>query len=314
MAKEIDYTTIKQQIKILKVKGLLFNDERTAQTRLERYGYYNIINSYKEPYQRFYDGKKEYIPGTTFEQIYSMFILDHNLRNSIMSSMLDLEESLRAAAAEVIAYSFGTDHNQYLNFRNYRDRHSSNPKFSLNGILGALHTNVKSDKDPIKYYRENYDIVPPWILLKGTYFSVLINFIKCFKNEQKQHIARILLEIPPDMPVTDEIITFFQNVLFICLDYRNTAAHGGRIYNYEPANMANIKISKELIKTFPMLENTLNPSGISMLLALLSIFKYKQPRNYIRIILDSELKRHLEKYSDDFNILSKSIKIPIPTS
>lgn len=311
MPKEFDYTTVEQQIKILRDKGLLFDDEMLAKKRLERYGYYNIINSYKEPYQYINNGKKEYISKTTFEQIYSMFTLDHNLRNSIMASMLDLEACLRSAAAEVISYSFGTDHNSYLNFRNYRDRFSKNPKFTLNGILGALHTNANSDKDPIKYYREKHQIVPPWILLKGTYFSVLINYIKCFKNEQKQHIIRILLHISPDEPITDEIVSLFQNILFVCLDYRNTAAHGGRIYNFESSHIANIKISEELIRIFPVLEDASESSGIGLLIILLSVFKYKQPRTIILNSLNNQLTRHLNLYPDDMNILSNSIKIPI---
>ena len=111
MAREIEYTTVQQQIDSLEGKGLIFGDKKGAQVVLERYGYYNIINSYKAPYQHIEDDEKKYISGTTFEQIYSIFTLDHNLRNSIMAAMLELEECLRAAAAEVIAVSFGINHN-----------------------------------------------------------------------------------------------------------------------------------------------------------------------------------------------------------
>lgn len=178
--KLVEYTTVEEQIELLKNKGLIFVDEDFAKSCLETNGYYNIINSYKTQYIEVVDGEKRYVLGTTFEQIYSMFILDHNLRNSIMAAMLDLEEHLRAISAEVISHSFGTDHNEYLKWENYRDRHVTRDKFSLRGILGTLHQNLGSGKDPIKYYRENYDGVPPWILFKGTYFSTLINFIRLF--------------------------------------------------------------------------------------------------------------------------------------
>lgn len=311
MAKKIDYTTIEEQIKSLKDKELLFIDENSAKVYLARYGYYSIINSYKEPYQITINGKRKYTTGTTFEQIHSMFTFDHNLRNSIMSSMLDLEECLRAATAEVIAYKFGTDHNTYLNYRNFRDHYSSNPKFTLSRILGTLWNNTNSDKDPIKYYREKYHIVPPWILLKGTYFSTLINLIKFLKKEQKQHLIRILLRIPLEEEITPEITTLFQTILFICLDYRNTAAHGGRIYNFQSQHTSQINISGDTIRIFPALKNAKNSSGIQLLLILLSIFKDRQPRTIIHDSLEQQLNRHLSDYPNDVDILAETMGVSI---
>lgn len=146
---------------MLKSKNLIFINENFAQKQLSEYGYYNIINSYKAPYMNIINDKKEYITGTSFEQIYSLFTLDHNLRNSIMSAMLDFEEHLRAATAEVIARNWGTDHNEYLKWEHYRDRNVTKDRFSLKNILNILRQNIASDKAPIKYYRENYGIVPP---------------------------------------------------------------------------------------------------------------------------------------------------------
>ncbi|MCI9446598.1 MAG: Abi family protein [Lachnospiraceae bacterium] len=93
------------------------------------------------------------------------------------------------------AKTFGTDHNHYLKRQNYRDRRVSKQRFSLDGILGTLQKNIHSEKDPIKYYRENYGTVPPWILFKGTYFSTLVNFIRLFKARQKQEIIQKIYPI-----------------------------------------------------------------------------------------------------------------------
>lgn len=311
MAKDIKYTTSIQQIEQLKIKGLLFNDELEAQKNLDRYGYYNIINSYKGTYQTLENGKKVYLSNTTFEQIFSMFTLDHNLRNSIMASMLDLEECLRAAAAEIIAQNFGIDHNTYLNYSNYRDRMSSNPKFSLKGVLGTLHNNAHSGKDPIRYYREQYNVIPPWILLKGTYFSTLINFIKCFKHKQKQQLLSILTENFILQDITPEIVTLFQTFLFICLDYRNAAAHGGRIYNFQSNYADNLSITDNMITHFPQLNEIKCSSGIYQLMLLLSIFKYKQPLQIIADSLNEQVNRHLQLYPEDINLLSQNIGISI---
>ena len=311
VAREIEYTTVQQQIDSLEGKGLIFGDKKGAQVVLERYGYYNIINSYKAPYQHIEDDEKKYISGTTFEQIYSIFTLDHNLRNSIMAAMLELEECLRAAAAEVIAVSFGINHNEYLNFRNFRDRYCANPKFTLNAILGKLHSNAGSDKDPIRYYRERYHVVPPWILLKGTYFSTLINLIKYMKKEQKQKLMRMVLRISDEIEISDAVTALFQTILFMCLDYRNAAAHGGRIYNFSSQHAESIRITDEVVRVFPSLRNADNTSGIQQLLILLSVFKDRQSYGIIQKSLDVQVNRHLQKYPEDMGILSDSIGVSI---
>lgn len=42
------FKTIKEQIQILKSRNLIFLNEETAKNALSRYGYYEIINGYKD--------------------------------------------------------------------------------------------------------------------------------------------------------------------------------------------------------------------------------------------------------------------------
>ena len=48
--KTLKYTTVNEQIEKLLRRGLIINDIESARDRLTQYGYYNIINSYKDPY------------------------------------------------------------------------------------------------------------------------------------------------------------------------------------------------------------------------------------------------------------------------
>ena len=122
MSNTILYTNVDQQIEKLKTQGLIINDEEFARCELQLYGYSNLIKSYRDPYTYSENGKKFYRSGITFEQIWSMYMLDKNLRNAVMSCMLDLEELIKESAADVLAESFGVDHNQYLQFKNYSDK------------------------------------------------------------------------------------------------------------------------------------------------------------------------------------------------
>lgn len=301
--KEIIYSTPKEQILKLKSKKLIFGDEAFAEAQLAEYGYYNIINSYKSPYMHVVSGKKQYISGTSFEQIYSLFILDHNLRNSIMSAMVDFEEHLRAATAEVIARNWGTDHNEYLKWEHYRDRSVSKERFSLRGILGTLQQNVMSGKDPIRYYRENYGIVPPWILFKGTYFSTLVNLIRLFKGSQKRELIQIMYNFDAEISSLPIITNLFSETLFMCLDFRNRSAHGGRVYNYEPRNTSFLLTNPDLLNYFQDLDCWENSHGVAQLLALLSCFTYLSPYHTIDASLSEEINRHLSMYPQDKSII-----------
>ena len=87
---KILYATAEEQIEKLKRQGLIVDDSAFAKAELELYGYSNLIKSYRDPYTIVSEGKKIYRSGITFEQFWSLYILDKNLRNAVMASMLDL--------------------------------------------------------------------------------------------------------------------------------------------------------------------------------------------------------------------------------
>ncbi len=303
MQKTISYVSSDVQIEQLKKKKLIIDDEDFAINILNEYGYYNIINSYREPYIHIVNGKKEFIPGTTFKQILSLYELDHNIRNATMIAMLDIEEHLRALAAEIIAFNFGTDHAQYLQWKNYKDRSVSHPRFSLKGILGTLEHNLTSDKDPIKYYRDNYGIVPPWILFKGTYFTTLVNFVRLFKNEQKEQLIQLMYGIDEKTASLNCVKKLFMTTLFNCLDYRNVAAHGGRIYNFDTTYKTNIFDTPDIFNVFPSLSICKQSAGIAKLYYLIYCFAFDNAPNILYRSISHEINRHLTLYPDDHSIL-----------
>ena len=67
MKKRIEYTTELEQLEKLQKQGLKVDDIETACSYLQIYGYYNIVNSYKEPFiivdengiKKYKEGNKE---------------------------------------------------------------------------------------------------------------------------------------------------------------------------------------------------------------------------------------------------------------
>ena len=189
MSNTMQYSTVEQQIEHLKKQHLTIHDERLAEESLKLFGYSNLIKSYREPYTIISEGKKFFRDGVSFEQICSLYILDKNLRNAVMASMLDLEEHIKEAAADVIAVSFGIHEDHYLQYRNYQNKKKRKYQFTLPAILDTLKKTLNTDKNPIYHYKNVHNIVPPWILFKSVYFSTITNFIDLFK--QKEQVSMV---------------------------------------------------------------------------------------------------------------------------
>lgn len=295
---EIPYTTINEQIAKLKHQGLIIEDEEFAKSELQLYGYSNLIKSYRDPYIYIDNGKKLYRSGVTFEQIWSLFILDKNLRNAVMASMLDLEERIKEAAADVIANSFGCHQDSYLNFKNYRDKKKYKPQFSLEAIINNMKKTLNTTKDPIAHYYNNYETVPPWILFKSVYFSTIVNFVNLFKpREQTAMTAKLYNNSKLDQ---QSLTCLMMDTMFICLEYRNLAAHGGRIYNYS----CNSKL-----RFIASTENNIN--GFSQLLFILRLMDYQTPFDHLNDALSQQLNRHCNSYPEDITYLAQILNINI---
>ena len=125
--------------------------------------------------------------------------------------MIDLEEHLRAVVSDIIAEAFGTNHKDYLQKNNYRDKKVRDPYYSRENILESLTRLAEnSHKEPIQYYRRKYGFVPPWILFKGAYFGTLINFIRLLKKPQRDKLVYALYG---NKQVTQENIDSFKDLL-----------------------------------------------------------------------------------------------------
>ncbi len=308
MTKEkISYTTPKQQLEKLKQQNLIITDETFAETQLDLCGYSNLIKSYREPYTYMHDGKKMYRSGVTFDQIYSLYLLDNNLRSSVMAAMLDLEEHIKEIAADTIASAFGVHPDDYLQFKNYRDKKKSNSKsqFSLGNILNTMRKTLETDKEPIHHYYNKYNLVPPWILFKSIYFSTIVNFINAFKPKEQETMASKLYDSSKLSISSEALRKLMMDTLFICLEYRNLAAHGGRTYNYSCFS----KLRTDEI--FSESEPIPTISGFNQLLALLDLLKYQRPFNQLQNVLQQEVNRHCTNFPKDATYLGQVLNINI---
>lgn len=294
----LDHSPVDRQIEKLRERKLIINNPDSAKRLLEIYGYSNIIKSYRDPYVIAIDGQKIFRSDITFEQVYSLYTLDKNLRIAVMAAMLDLEEYIKETAADVVAQSFGTCQDDYLNFRNYQNKRKYKHRFTLTGILEKFRDTLKTDKEPINHYRTKYGVVPPWILFKSVYFSAIINFIDQLKQPEQAMMVNKIYSHNLSLSVSEQV-KLMMDTLFIALEYRNVAAHGGRIYNYK-CNRALHFAGSECLS-----------DGFALLLHLLNILNYQAPFSYLNNVLTRELNRHCNSFPQDITYLGKILNMNI---
>lgn len=307
-----DFTTFEKQIEILKSRNLKFVNEEAAMKALQRFGYYNIINGYKDPYVEKINGQECYRDDVTFEQLYSLYITDRKISSHLMTAMLEIEDNLRTAVAHTLGEVFSADQHLYLDRNNYRSGAKRNGSYQIDEILKKFQKISQDDIQPMRHYRETYNNIPPWILLKGASFGNLVNFIKLQKGPQKDKIVSLIYDIPLSMVNTfPPLKDLFMDTLFVCLDYRNRAAHGGRIYNFR---------SKAEFRFTPLLHGRANISeaeyrlgigktGISTLCKAISLMDNQNPYITLRFALEYFLDDHCNLYPADREYLQKYLSV-----
>ena len=107
----IPATTIQEQLSILKNRNVRL-DENSAGILLQ-YGYYNLINGYKDA---FIDKKRSnlrhsdfYTEGTTLEQIVTLYLFDANLRRNVLNCVTIIETQMKSLISLHFSSRFGTN-------------------------------------------------------------------------------------------------------------------------------------------------------------------------------------------------------------
>lgn len=317
MLSDKNFTSFEEQIKILKRRNLTFINEEGAITALRRYGYYNIINGYKDPYV-YYVGegknKKElYNDGVTFEQIFSLYLLDRYIRSCVMDAMLEVEDNLKTATAHTIGEAFKSDQSLYLDHRNYKSgKRRNDGTFQLDGVMSKFKKVLEDEKiKPIQYYKNKYGNVPPWVLVKGASLGNIINFIKLQKSPQKTNIISLVYGIPYQFAKEQTIRDLFMDTLFVCLDFRNCVAHGGRTYNHigKSTFRYNRSLHDKMNITEADYRNGKGKQGIIPMIYALTFFDNADISRELSKLISIYAGIHLKKYPQDKDYLSNFLPL-----
>lgn len=314
------FKNIDQQIQILKARNLKFANEETAKNNLMAYGYYEIVNGYKD-YLLESDSSEKFKDGATFEQLLSLYKMDKQLQEAVLNATLEYEMLLKTAMSYAISEKYGSDQNNYLNKHNYKTgrvrkgRDGSN-YFEIDSTFIKFNKIINDDSEPFKHYRETHGNTPPWILFKGATLGNMMHFYKLQKSDIKNQVISIMFGIPVEFLEIDQnnnVRDLFSDLLSLCYKFRNRSAHIGRIYNYKAENTVvryNFLLHSRMEINNAAYRNGLGVNDLFTLYIGLSFLKITAPMLKLSNILCRAQKKHTEIYKQDREDILLSIGVP----
>ncbi len=219
MGKKI-FKTLEEQIEILKSKGLIIKDEEYAKEILLRENYF-FLNGYRHPFLKSRDNRV-YIKGTTFEELYSLFLFDRSLRNIIFKNILIIENNIKSIMSYQLSKNYGYKEKDYLNPYNFN--YIPEKKKQVNDLLGKMKRQIKTNANQhaaTMHYVDTYGYIPLWVLVKVLSFGIVSELFSILKKDEQYAIVDLY----------DISIDAFSNNLSILSNYRNLCAHEDIVYD-----------------------------------------------------------------------------------
>ncbi len=205
------FQSIDRQLSLLHARGVA-TDEQTASVLL-REGYYAVVNGYGKA---FLDdiataaaGNDRYVKGTTFNQIYQLFLFDRELRAETFRAVMCVECTLRS----VLSHTFCERHrkaNSYLRRNCYapaneylrgEQAHPGDLTWMINtlehharGHVHDEHDDEPRDSNRVAWYREHYSEVPLWVLFSDLTFGNLRYFFALMRRDEQRIVCERMRE------------------------------------------------------------------------------------------------------------------------
>ncbi|QVJ96508.1 Abi family protein [Mycoplasma mycoides subsp. capri] len=300
MKRSKEFKTFEEQIEILKSRGLIIKDEQKAIEILKQENYYNIVNGYKDLFLKNTLNDKEdvFIENTTFDELYSLFLFDRELRSILLKYILIFERDFKT----IIAYNFSKKYNNdnridsYLYPENYKDNYIEVLEFIsiVNKTIVA-----KSEKtDYIKHYINQYGHIPLWIVVNILSFGNMVYMFRILKDEDKNKIMLFYVNrfLQQHNKKTD---LWFREDSFISLlkilnIVRNVCAHEERMYNKKFFRTSTKDISKIMNYNFD--------DDLRLIIVFISLKLVLTKEHYLS--LKYEIIRLFEKFKNKFKTVS----------
>ena len=285
------FKNLDEQIEIFKHKGMIVTDERYAKQVLLRENYF-FLNGYRHLFLKS-EKDRTFVEGTTFEELYSLFLFDRSFRNVLFKYLLVIENNLKSIFSYQLSKKYGYKESDYLKEKNFTS--SPDKQAQLKDLIRKMKRQIRvngSQHSATQHYVSNYGYIPLWILVKVLSFGIVSEMFSILKPEDQKDIAATY-------GIDSEVLMLYLPIL---ANYRNLCAHEDILYENRTQKPINDTVYHQLLK-IPK-EEDLYIKGKTDLFALIIIMK--------QMLLKDEFKNmtlELDHVIQTLNFNIRSIKI-----
>lgn len=244
MLKPIIFRTYEKQIEFMRNRGIRVPDEREATEALSTFSYYSLVNLNKHLYGGL--DVRPFIGNPSILDLQLCHMINMSFFQIILKGILYVETSFKTKLAYLISSQYGVtskddiyDPNRNFLFRGHYDTEDRR----TNGILKSLLNKqqyLQSDEQEHAYAHHfllRNRQLPPWIFIHDVEFGLTIQWYNILREEDKDIVCAKMIwgetNDPPSAVSRETARHFLDDALQILREYRNTIAHGERVFPSE---------------------------------------------------------------------------------
>lgn len=279
------FKDLNEQVNILKSRGLIINDIDITKDILLRENYF-FVNGYRHP---FLENENKYKKGTTFEELYSLFLFDRSLRNIIFKYLLIVENNIKSILSYQLSKKYGYKESDYLKTKTFDNK--PNKFRQIEDLINKMKRQVRINgfqHSATRHYMYNYGYVPLWILVKVLSFGIVSEMYSILKIEDRIEIAKSFNVSAEDLSVYLPLLS----------NYRNLCAHEDILYENKTQRMINDTEYHKMLKINQVdSEYVLGKNDIFSLIIILK-----------RVLRKDDFKNMISELENKLNTLAYNLK------
>ena len=216
-----EFKNLDEQIAIMEHKGMLVENKEYAKEVLLRENYF-FLNGYRHLFLKSATDKK-FIPGATFEELYSLFLFDRTFRNIVFKNLLVIENNIKSIISYQLSKKYGYKEIDYLKYKNFtQDKEKAR---QVQDLIKKMKRQVRVNApkhSATSHYVSNYGYVPLWILVKVLSFGIVGELFAILKREDQNAVADIY----------NLNVDTLEVYLPMLSNYRNLCAHEDIVFEH----------------------------------------------------------------------------------
>ena len=224
--------TYKEQINLLKSRGLLIPDENRAERLLSNISYYRL-SAYMLPCKEIKDGCyiDKFIDGKTWDDVYNLYLFDRKLRLLVFDAIERLEISIRTQIIYQLSHKYGShwqDDPSIFKITHKKDKDGNDIDIDVYKEINKHITDqLNNNKSEVflQHYRDTYDnpsTPPSWMSVEIMYFNHLSKICSGLKQRSDATGISNFYCLPPEI-----FCSWLHTINYV----RNLCAHHARLWN-----------------------------------------------------------------------------------